>query len=527
MNSSSRREFIKKSAAGTLGFVMAGEVFEKAFGMGREQKAPAVIGNRGDGSRPNILFIFADQLRYSAVGASGNPVVQTPHLDRLAEEGAFFEQAFSSCPICAPYRAQLITGRYSHQNGVMDNEYRLRDGEVTLHQVLKDAGYRTAHIGKWHLGYGPFTPEKRHGLDYMYANTCDHNYYSVTYFENERGPISTHGWSPEIETSRAIALIESWSREGKKKPFSIHIGFGPPHNNYGGKLHLPYDMYPGEFNIYDPARIDLPENVPVPLADFARNEIADYYGNVTALDFEVGRLLRKLEELGIVENTIVCFSSDHGDHLRSYGYGGPDDRWLHFSKRANKATPHEEAVHIPFIIRYPARITPGRRTRTMLSSVDVMPTLLSLCGLPVPERVQGRDLAHAALGEPGFEPDSVYLQILGHGWPNRHKWVGFWRGVRTPRYTYARWKDPENRSMLFDREKDPFELNNLSGEKEHAALEAELEARLQRWMKETGDPFDTGERDPVTGMLLLGQKFTHPKWEAERDLYEFYKSCIR
>jgi arylsulfatase A-like enzyme len=528
MKSSSRREFLKKSMAGTMGAVVAGGAMGRVFGTGRERSAPAVIKKRGNGNRPNILYVFADQLRYSAVGASGNQVIRTPHLNRMAEEGAFFEQAFSSCPICSPYRCQLITGRYSHKNGVVDNEYKPRTDQVTMHQALKEVGYRTAHIGKWHLGYGPFTEEKRYGLDYMFANTCDHHHYSATYYENERGPIKTHGWSPEIETNRAMELMESYSLDGENRPFSIHIGFGPPHNHYGGSPHLPYDMYPGEFNIYDPARIDLPKNVPVPLADFARNEIADYYANVTALDFQMGRLFRKLEELGIIENTIVCFSSDHGDHLRSYGYGGPGDRWLHYSKRANKATPHEEAVHIPFIIRYPDKIKGGLRTQTMFNSVDVMPTLLSLCGVDIPEKVQGHNLSHAALGEKGYEPDSVYLQILGHGWPHRGKWVGLWRGLRTHRYTYARWKDDEYRNMLFDREKDTFEMKNLSGEKAYAKVEEEMEARLQRWIEETEDPFDTGERDPETGMLALGQEFTHDKYYSDHSKrFSFLKTAIR
>lgn len=528
MKSSTRRKFLKTSMSGTVGALITGGVLGRVFGKGRKIAAPAIIQNRGDSIRPNIVYVFADQLRYSAVATSGNQVVKTPHLDRMAEEGAFFEQAFSSCPLCSPYRAQLITGRYSHKNGVVDNEYKLKDNQVTMHQALKEAGYRTAHIGKWHLGYGPFTEDKRYGLDYMFANTCDHHHYSVTYFENERGPIKTRGWSPEIETNRAMELMESYCSDGENRPFSIHIGFGPPHNHYGGRPHLPYDMYPGEFNIYDPAKIDLPDNVPVPLADFARNEIADYYANVTALDFQMGRLFQKLEELDIAKNTIVCFSSDHGDHLRSYGYGGPGDRWLHYSKRGNKGTPHEEAIHIPFFIKYPDRITGGQRIRTMFSSTDVMPTLLSLCGVDIPEGVQGHDLSHTVFGQKGYAPDSVYLQLLGHGWPHRGKWVGLWRGLRTHRYTYARWREDEYRNMLFDRDNDPFELNNLCGEKEYEEIERKLEERLKLWMEETEDPFDTGERDPETGMLILGQEFAHEKWYSDHSKkFSFLKTAIR
>jgi arylsulfatase A-like enzyme len=511
----SRRKFLETSVIGGA----AAATFPLTASASKTRPVPGILKKRtGSPSHPNIVYIFADQLRYTSLGSSGNKLVRTPYLDQLADEGVVLDQAFSSCPICSPYRAQIITGRYSHKNGVMDNEYKLHDDQVIIHQVLKRAGYKTAHIGKWHLGYGPYTEDKRYGLDYMFAHDCDHRYYNTTYYENERGPVKTHGWSPEIETSKAMEFIEDHCRGSGGLPFSVYLSFAPPHNNvayYYNRGHLPYDMYPGEFNVHDPAKVELRPNVPIPLADFARSEIADYYGNVASLDAQVGRLMAKLEELGLADNTILCFTSDHGDHLRSHGYGCPGDRWLHHTKRANKATPHEEAIHIPFIIRYPDVLKEGSHTRTLFSSVDVMPTLLGMCGLEIPDGVQGKDLSHAVKGDKGDEPDSVYLQILGPGWPHRGKWVGYWRGLRTDRWLYARWHNPEQYEYgiwLFDREKDPFEMNNLAGKKDHSETERNLEARLQKWMSETDDPFDTGERDPETGMLLLGQEFTHEKY---------------
>ncbi len=512
-----RREFLKKATLGAVGTAFTGITLsgKGSVFVNSEKSAPAILSKSTRGDRPNILYIFPDQLRYSALGSNGNKIISTPNIDKIAEQGVVFDQAFSSCPVCAPHRAQLITGRYSHKNGVVDNEYKPRTDQVFFHQALKRAGYRTAHIGKWHLGYGPYTKDKRYGLDYMFAHDCDHRYYNVQYYENEKGPINTHTWSPEIETTKAIEFIEDHCKRYKGTPFSLHIGFGPPHNGYGGKGHLPYDLYPGEFNIYDPAEIELRPNVPVPLADFARNEIADYYANITGIDTQVGRLMAKLDELGIAENTILVFSADHGDHLRSYGYGTPDDRWLHYTKRANKATPHEEAIHIPFIMRFPALGKGGKRTQTLLSSVDIMPTLLSLCGLEIPEGVQGKDLSYVVRGEKGEMPDSVYLQILGPGWPHRGRWVGFWRGVRTERWLYARWHEPskyEHGIWLFDRENDPYEMNNLAGKKEYKGIQDKLEKRLKQWIKQTDDPFDSGERDPKTGMLLLGQEFSLEKY---------------
>jgi len=454
--------------------------------------------------RPNILFVFDDQHRYSALGSSGNDVIRTPWFDRLAEAGVSFTQAFSSCPICSPFRGQVLTGRYAHANGVMDNEYRLRADLTTLPQALKRCGYRTGFVGKWHLGYPPYSPGSRYGFDTMAANNCNHSYYEGSYYENDRGPISIAGWAPEEETSIALRFLEEHREKHRESPFFLMLGWGPPH--------WPYDRYPGAFDTYDPEQIDLPPNVPVQMEAFARREIAHYYGNIAGLDAQMGRLLEGLDRLGAAENTIVVFTSDHGDHLSGHGYGKPMDRWMHPSMRASKATPYEESIHIPFIVRWPNRVRARSRSDTLLSSVDMMPTLLSLAGVEPPPDVQGTDLSHAVLGEGGPSPDSVYLQILGPGWPHRGDWVGFWRGVRTGRWTYARWHDDAYGPVLYDRLEDPCEMSNLAGDGRHVSVQESLESTLSGWIARTDDPFDTGDRDPSTGMLLLGQEFTHARW---------------
>ncbi|MBN2313579.1 MAG: sulfatase [Sedimentisphaerales bacterium] len=455
--------------------------------------------------RPNILFVFADQLRYSAMGSSGNRVVRTPHFDRLASQGLVFENALSSHPLCSPYRAQILTGKYGFANGVPDNEYLLWDNQVTLPRALKAAGYFTAYVGKWHLGKGPYTKEKRHGFDYMFSFNCLNRHYGATYHENEAGPVTIEKFAPEGETDRTIQLMEDHINKRGHSPFAIVLSWEPPH--------WPYDKYPEQYDIYDPAQIDLHPNVPRQMAEFARREIAQYYGNVTAIDAQMGRLMDTLDRLGIAEDTIVCFSSDHGDHLSSHGYGKPMDRWMHPTKRASKSTPFDEAVHIPFIMRYPRKVNAGRRTRVMFSSVDVMPTLLSLCGIEIPDGVQGHSLAHIVTGQDGPKPpDSVYLMNMGNGWPNRERWVGCWRGVRTDRWVYARWYRAEDHEpVLFDRQNDPYERKNLAGNPKFAGIQQEMEARLKRWMAETGDPFETGRREPKRGMLDM--KFTlQPQW---------------
>ena len=300
-------------------------------------------------NKPNIIFIFSDQQRYTAAGFNGNKDIKTPHLDKLANEGAVFDNAFSSCPMCAPYRGQLLTGKYSHSNGCTDNEYLIEKNQQTLPSVLSKAGYKTAFIGKWHLGYPPYSKTQRNGFDFMAAYNCNHNHYDISYYENESGPIKIDKWGPTGETDLSIRFMENHLKDNSEKPFCLLTAFGPPHWDKPGYA---YDNYPEQFKIYNPEDISLPTNVPKQMESFARKELAHYYGNITALDNEVGRIAAFLKEHNLEENTIICFTSDHGDHLSSHGFGKPHDNWMHHTLRASKATPYDESIHIPFILKY-------------------------------------------------------------------------------------------------------------------------------------------------------------------------------
>jgi len=478
--------------------------------------ASLIAGGRGQAAvtgatskKPNIIFVFADQLRYTSMGCSGNKIVKTPNFDRMAQQGLVFDNAFANHPLCSPYRANLLTGKYGFKNGVPDNEYHLWDGQTTFAHAFKKAGYSTAYVGKWHLGRGPYPEEKRHGFDYMYSFNCLNRHYGASYYENENGPFTIDKFAPEHETDQTIKFIENHLKTNKDAPFALIMSWEPPH--------WPYDHYPEEYKTYDPAKVDLSPNVPKQMADFARKEIADYYGNVSAIDAQMGRLMQALDRLDLAEDTILCFSSDHGDHLSSHGFVKPMDRWIHPSMRASKSTPYDESCHIPFIMRYPRGVRAGRRTRAMFGCVDVMPTLLGMCAVEIPAGVQGCNLAHVALEKEGPPPpDSVYLMNMGPGWPTRTKWVGCWRGVRTDRWVYARWHDQDYvETKLFDLKNDPYEMTNLAGKKRHAKTERQMETRLKKWMANTNDPFETGKREPVKGMLDMKFKLD-PRWLKEK-----------
>ena len=463
---------------------------------------------------PNLLFVFSDQQRYSALGANGNQVLRTPVLDGLAADGMVCDGVFSNHPLCSPYRAMLISGRYAWQNGVIDNEYRLRPELPTLPGTLREHGYATGHVGTWHLGHGPYPQERRYGLDYLAADNTPGGYFASRYYENESGPYTHPAWGPTGETDLAIRFMERQREERPDDPFALFLSWRPPH--------WPYDQYPSEHGIYDPATVDLPANVPPHMADFARREIAEYYGCCTGLDAEMARLLEALERLGLDADTIVCYTSDHGDHLSSHGYTKPSDWWMHHSLRASKATPYEESAHVPFVIRWPGRIAPGSRSDAFIGTVDLMPSLLGACGVALPEGLQGRDLSPVwrGGGPPADRPDtpgateSVYLQNMAHGWPNRDGWVGRWRAVRTARYTYARWFANERGPWLFDRAEDPWEMTNLAESAAARPLLEEMEERLQRWMSGAHDPFSYGRRGP-RGFLQVGQSFASPeRWDS-------------
>jgi arylsulfatase A-like enzyme len=462
---------------------------------------------------PNLLFVFSDQQRYSALSANGNKVVQTPILDGIAAEGMVCDNVFSNHPLCSPYRAILLTGRYGWQNGVIDNEYEPRRDIPTLPGTLREHGYHTGHIGTWHLGVGPYPEEDRYGFDYLAALRLGGGYFDPSYFENEAGPTTREGWGPTVETDLAIRFMEQHRDERPDDPFALFISWRPPH--------WPYPQYPDEHALYDPATVDLLGNVPSQMADFARGEIADYYGCCTGLDAEMGRLLEALDRLGVADDTIVCYTSDHGDHLSSHGYGKPSDSWMHHSMRASKSTPYEESAHVPFVIRWPGTTPAGSRSDAFVGAIDLVPSLLGACDVPLPDGLQGRDVSSVWRGEgapadPDHAPgghDSAFLMNMANGWPDRLGWVGRWRGVRTERYIYARWFENERGPWLFDRVEDPLEMTNLADVAEARPAIEEMEARLHRWMEGTGDPFEYGHRGP-RGFIDVGQRWADPeKWK--------------
>jgi len=396
-------------------------------------------------------------------------------MDRLASEGTLFTHTYANCPVCTPSRAMMLTGRYPLSNRAIANDLPLPEDEVTLGELLRDAGYRTGYIGKWHLDGAKrngFTPpgSRRQGFEFWAAWNCAHNYFDGKLYLNTPKPITLEGYEPVGQTDLAIEFL----KENDRRPFCLFLSWGPPHE--------PYKDVPKEYKaLYAPSKIRLRPNVrPIPPGPHdvsegkdSREGISWYYAHITALDEQLGRLLDALEEFGLADDTIVIFTSDHGDMLWSQGM-------------MRKLQPWEESILIPFLIRWRGRIPAGRKCDTLFSIADIAPTVLSLMGLEVPSNMEGTDFSTVILGEDGPEPNSVFLMDIVTTDEGIRQGLHEWRGIRTKRYTYARWVEGDG-WVLYDNEVDPYQLNNLIDSSDAASLRDELEAQLQRWLKRTGD----------------------------------------
>ena len=452
MKTLTRRPFIKTAAAAMLVAATGSQLFAA-------EKPPR---------RPNVVFVAADQMRAHAMGCMGNRQVITPHLDRLAGEGLLVTNAISCQPVCTPYRAQLLTGRYGYSTGVIHNDIRLPDTEVVISELMKKQGYATGYIGKWHLNENrnnPVDAKNRRGWDYWAVRNCSHAHHSPEYWLNDSTEsIRVPGWEPDVQTELAIEFIE----KHKQGPFCLFVSFGPPHNPY--KAPEKYvEMYKGKKLTFRP-------NVP----RGNMTSLLEYYAMTTSLDTCMGRISDALANAGISEDTILIFTSDHGDMLGSQGH-------------RLKQRPWEESINLPLIVRYPRKISKGQRRDWIVSSVDVMPTLLGLCDISIPSQVQGRDYSATFFGESDAQRDAAFLfNVHRGGGPGTD-----WRGIRTKQWIYAYHFSGD--WVMYDLKNDPYQLKNLVDNPKFAAKKEELRNQLESMRKDLGEalPLEGRMPDPI------------------------------
>ncbi len=460
--------------------------------------------------RPNLIYVFADQLRYSSLGYAGDANALTPNLDAWSRECTDLCQAVSGHPVCAPYRASLLTGKYTTSTGMVINEIRMNTHHHTFADVLNENGYETAYIGKWHMyaaqlgnhydARNSYIPKGRDRLgfnDYFAGYNFRHEYNPGTAYYHLDSPekIYYDRYEPDAQTDMAIAQLQRLSRGSR--PFALFLSIGTPHDPW-----VPENV-PAEclerFRDRDfglPPNY-LPDNDPhadewARLSPQERDSLTEwmrvYYAMTANLDDNMGRLMAAIRETGLDDNSIIIFTSDHGELFGAHG-------------RRAKNIFYEEAVRVPFLIRWQGQLAEGAKRDFVFNTVDIMPSLLSLMGLPIPEEVEGTDLSACIRGEADTQEGALMMctgptAVFGDG--------NEWRAYRTKQYTYAVFK-ADGLELLFDNRRDPYQMENLMGDPAYAETAADLRARMLARMERIGDAFENNtyyEKNWVENRLI-------------------------
>ena len=468
--------------------------------------------------KPNVLLIFTDQHQQRIAGAYGDAVVRTPRMDQLAAEGVVFRNAVVAQPVCTASRASLLTGTYGHTHGCVRNNQVLTTEIPTAAELLGGHGYQCGYLGKWHCG-NELQPQR--GFENWYCPTEDNYAGAAARAEGLYSPYDRFlrdlGFAPEpvgphpFFTQRQAATIpeeyckpaymaqkaDDFFRDAGDQPFFLAMSFLEPHPPYFG----PFDGIYAEEEVGLPANHEVTDeesagwsrrhqafrrfyyekghNIKTSDVDDVLANRARYYGLVTLVDRYIGKTLDALSDRGLADDTIVIVTSDHGDMLGSH-------------QMVDKGMMFEEAIKVPFILRHPGENYVRDEVRQVINNVDVLPTILDLLDLPIPDHVQGRSLLPVLRGEEGEFPDFGVVE-----------WNGFLQNMhaRDPRFADVLdaqvrcvvtpdWKlalSPGDRGELYDLRNDPFERRNLFAMRETRGITQELYGMLLKWQEETGD----------------------------------------
>ncbi|MCK5702431.1 MAG: sulfatase, partial [Cyclobacteriaceae bacterium] len=395
-----------------------------------------------------------------------------PNIDKLASESANCYRAISGMPVCSPFRATLMTGQRPLTHGVFMNDVQLDTGAVTIAKVMSAAGYQTANIGKWHIdgkGRSSFIPpgNRRQGFQYWKTNECTHNYNHSQYYADSPDTLLWEGYDAISQTTDAEQYIINHAKNDE--PFFLLLSWGPPH--------APYHTAPQKYrDMYEPEKLFIRPNVTDNIQQKVKNDLAGYYAHCSALDELVGNLRRTLKTSGTDDNTIILFVSDHGDLLGSHGY-------------YKKQQPYDESIRIPMLYYIPA-IMGGMSAKydALINADDIMPTLLGLCDIPIPETVEGIDYSDYLRG--GENPGDTLTWIScvqPFGQWSRNKGGKEYRGYRSKQYTYTR--DMAGPWQLFDNDNDPYQMRNIVGDAGYKSLVNSFDSLLEQELIETKDQF--------------------------------------
>jgi arylsulfatase A-like enzyme len=457
--------------------------------------------------KPNVLFLISDDLN-NYLGCYGDPRAKTPHLDALAERGVRFDKAYCTFPLCGPSRNSMLTGLYPNSSGILANSQVFRQ-TIPNHQSLPQAfrldGYFAARIGKLYH-YGVPTSIGTNGHDDPASWEMELNPAGVDRTEEHPDIFSltpgqfggTLSWyaspkSDEHHTDAKMAKDAAWVLERcaaeKDRPFFLAVGFFRPHTPYVAPKDPYFGMYdPDEMPLFPPVGDNPPE---VPAAalgsyqkaqdkltdDLRRQAVQAYYASISFMDAQVGRVVDALDRLGLAENTIIVFTSDHGYHMGEHGL------W-------QKMSLFEGSARVPLMIVAPGITKPGTVVTEPVSQLDLYPTLAELAGVKAPKNLQGQSLV-ALLKDPAAKGRGWALTQVSRGGGGKQKspqatakrFFGY--SLRTDRYRYTEWDEGAQGSELYDHENDPGELVNLAGKPGQAETVAELSATLREAVKGT------------------------------------------
>jgi arylsulfatase A-like enzyme len=439
-------------------------------------------GVAAEPGRPNIVFVLVDDLRADAVGCMGHPFVKTPHIDRLAKEGVLFKNFFVSLPLCSPSRASFLTGQYAHTHGVIDNtdHSALSHKLVTFPKLLRDAGYETAYVGKWHMG-GDDSP--RPGFDRWVSFKGQGVYASPMI--NVAGTASrVEGYMTDILNQHAVDFVKA----EHKKPFVLYLAHKAVHGPFTpaerhqdlysedefkpspnledtleGKLALTRKLdTEGVQKKKNPKKAKQKAATGQPTGRFgtARNQLR----SLASIDDGVGLLYKALDERKLLDNTVFIFTSDNGYFWGEHGLG--DKRWA-----------YEESIRAPLLLRFPKQAKAGTTRDQLVINVDIAPTLLELGGAPIPKSMQGKSLVPLLADPNASWRKSIYTEYYREPQTLR---VPTWQAVRTDRWKYIRYTELTNMDELYDLKADPYELKNLVKDSATQNTLKELQAELQR-----------------------------------------------
>ena len=500
-----RREFVKAGVAAGLGSAVQAKAQAK-----RPKK------------RPNVLYVFSDQHRAASLPGMPFNAAEAPNIDAFGNASFSMDMCVSNYPLCTPYRGMLMTGKYPHQSGLVAGGDKMNPDEFTLTKAFKAAGYHTSYIGKWHLGrdsqFVPPGPLRFDIDDYLIWSKTDRHYSSYTFDSVTGQKLTPPGWNATSMTDQAIALLKAKPTGPDAQPWFMEVSWNPPHPPfdppaadqapYAGTLKRRPNVKIGR----GPKAVQSEENL------HAAEQ--GYFGGITGVDLEFARLLKTLDEIGAADNTIVIYTSDHGEMMGSQGLMG-------------KRVPFEESIRVPFMVRYPGVTAKGGRSKALFAAIDIYPTVCGLAGLQVPKHCQGRDLSGIMRGKTADAAKIVFLMNThdtahnpydgdkntyeltqnshpagknSHSTANQGNDAGeerkaarraggrtgppqgpVFRGARTDRYTYA--VNENGRWVLYDNLADPYQMKNLVDDVRHKELMDGFDAQIKAWLQLTGDPF--------------------------------------